>query len=119
MDLLLTLLAFAATFVLAAIVGLLGLAYLGSTLAGRLVERIFDFVVPDRGSRIGAASVVGRRAGVVDSFVPSADRAGSEGTVRVSGELWNAFCEGESDVAAGSAVRVVAVEELLLLVEKE
>lgn len=118
MDLLLTPLGIVAAAALVAIVGLLVLAYLGSTLAGRIVEAIFDFLVPARASRIGARGMIGRSATVVSAFVRPGE-GDLEGTVRVSGELWNARSESDAEIPLGTRVRIVAIDELVVTVETE
>ncbi len=118
MEFLLTLLGLTAGAVFLGFLGLLLLAYLGSTLAGRIVEGIFDFLVPPRRTQVGAEGLVGRSATVVTSFVTSKN-GGSEGTVRISAELWNARCEAGGEIGAGARVRILAVDELLVLVEED
>lgn len=58
--------------------------------------------------RTGAEGMIGERAEVLERCRPN-------GRVRLRGELWDANCESGADV--GEAVRVVAVERLLLRVE--
>lgn len=110
-------LGFAALTLAILFVGLMALVYAGSHIAGRMAEWIFDLVVPARPSRIGADGMIGQRATVAASFAPLPE-GGSVGTVRVSGETWNARCEADSIVPNGAALRVAAVDELLLLVER-
>ena len=58
--------------------------------------------------KTGPETMVGKTAEVVVRCRPS-------GQVRVHGELWEARCEAGADV--GEAVRVSAVEDLMLVVE--
>lgn len=58
--------------------------------------------------KVGAESLVGARAEVVEACLPT-------GRVRVGGELWRARCD--EGVPAGAQVRVLAVEGLTLVVE--
>ncbi len=58
--------------------------------------------------KTGPEAMVGKTAEVVVRCRPS-------GQVRVHGELWEARCEAGADV--GEAVRVSAVEDLMLVVE--
>ncbi len=119
MDLLLTLSGIAALVALVDVLGLQLLAFAGSTLAGRIIEAIFDFLVPAGPSRIGSRGMIGRSARAVSTFVPTPNASGREGTVRVSGELWNARSESDMDVPMGARVRIVAIDELVVLVERE
>ncbi len=58
--------------------------------------------------KTGPEAMVGKTAEIVVRCRPS-------GQVRVHGELWEARCEAGAD--AGEAVRVSAVEDLMLVVE--
>jgi membrane protein implicated in regulation of membrane protease activity len=58
----------------------------------------------------GAEALIGSVARVVDQCRP-------DGRVRVRGELWAARCPAGADV--GEQVRVLALDELTLVVERE
>jgi membrane protein implicated in regulation of membrane protease activity len=60
--------------------------------------------------RTGAEGMLGERAEVIEACDP-------RGRVRLRGEIWSADCPEAADV--GDPVRVVAVERLLLRVERE
>jgi len=60
--------------------------------------------------RTGAEGMIGERAEVIEACKP-------RGRVRIRGEIWAAECAGGA--ADGEQVRVVAVERLLLRVERE
>jgi membrane protein implicated in regulation of membrane protease activity len=62
-----------------------------------------------RRAQVGAEALVGAVAEVVAPCHP-------EGSVRLSGELWRARCDGGADV--GERVRVRALDGLTLLVER-
>jgi membrane protein implicated in regulation of membrane protease activity len=59
---------------------------------------------------VGAAALVGLTAEVTEACRP-------DGRVKIGGELWQARCE--AGAAAGSSVRVRAVEGIVLVVEPE
>ncbi len=63
-----------------------------------------------RGRRkvVGAQALIGAEATVVEPCRPT-------GQVRVNGEIWSARCEAGAD--RGETVRIVALENLTLLVE--
>jgi membrane protein implicated in regulation of membrane protease activity len=61
---------------------------------------------------VGPERLLGLRAVVCERLAPS-------GYVRIGGELWRAQCAGGQNLAAGSAVRVRAVEGLCLWVEPD
>jgi membrane-bound serine protease (ClpP class) len=63
-----------------------------------------------RKALVGVEALVGKRGVAVGDLWP-------EGQVRVSGELWNARCEGGCD--AGTEIVVLAVEGLTLMVEPD
>ncbi len=63
-----------------------------------------------RKARIGAEAMVGAKATAMEELVP-------EGHVLVEGEIWEAVAD--APVAAGTALRVVGHEHLLLRVERE
>ena len=64
-----------------------------------------------RGQRreVGVETLVGRTATVVSPCAPV-------GQVRVAGEIWRARCD--AGAATGETVKVVAVDELMLFVER-
>ena len=60
--------------------------------------------------RVGKETMIGARALVVSACCPS-------GQVRIVGELWRARCPAGAE--AGEQVRVLALDELTLVVERE
>jgi len=60
--------------------------------------------------RTGAEGMIGARAEVIETCRP-------RGRVRIRGEIWAARCESGAEV--GETVRIIAVERLLLLVERD
>jgi membrane protein implicated in regulation of membrane protease activity len=60
---------------------------------------------------MGAETLVGETGEVVDALRP-------EGRVRVQGELWRARSPAEEELPAGAAVRVRALDGLVLEVER-
>ncbi len=65
-----------------------------------------------RRAAVGAEALIGE---VVDVF----ERLDPEGRVKVKGELWNARTIGAEPVAPGGRVRILALENLTLIVEPE
>lgn len=62
-----------------------------------------------RKAQVGAETLIGEDAEVVTRCAPL-------GQVRLQGEIWRARCEETAE--RGEAVRVVALEELTLVVER-
>jgi len=62
-----------------------------------------------RKAQVGAETLIGEVAEVVTRCAPL-------GQVRLQGEIWRARCEGVAE--RGELVRVVALEELTLVVER-
>jgi len=60
--------------------------------------------------RTGVEGMIGARAEVIEACRP-------RGRVRMRGEIWAARCEAGAEV--GEAVRIVAVERLLLIVSRD
>jgi len=65
-----------------------------------------------RRARVGAETLVGRTARVTRACTP-------EGQVQVDGELWRARCADAEGAQAGETVRILALDGLTLIVERE
>ncbi len=86
-----------------------GIAVVAAAAVFEVVETLFFMRLSRRRRiRVGAETLVGASAEAVAACRPL-------GRVRVAGEVWQARCERGADV--GDRVRVVAREDLVLLVE--
>ena len=104
-----------AIFVIVSILVLLGgLASLGVVFAGVLLERVFDFFVPQKETGLGEGGIV-NQTGVVMSVLE--DAAGEANvTIQVAGELWSARNTDATALVEGSRVQVVDVEGMVAVV---
>ncbi|MFT5696883.1 MAG: hypothetical protein ACI9QQ_002865 [Myxococcota bacterium] len=116
MSLILSILGFAALLIAGVLLALAAFSSLGVIVAGSALERLFDLVVPARKSGLGADGIVGELAVVVVDFVPVESGGDSEGTVRVSGELWKARFVGTDVPIRTQRVRVDSTEGLVAVV---
>jgi len=64
-----------------------------------------------RRARVGAEALQGATARVVERLSPA-------GRVQVQGELWSARSTSAEPIEAGAAVRILALEDLTLVVER-
>ena len=63
-----------------------------------------------RRAKVGAETLIGQTAEVVTPLAPV-------GQVHVKGELWRARSTGVDQLPAGATVRILALEDLTLMVE--
>ncbi|MEM7412197.1 MAG: NfeD family protein [Myxococcota bacterium] len=101
-------------FLLAAIIAGVGMA----ELMGLAAEKLFDLLVPRRKTGLGPEGLIGERGTVIEMPGPSSTDGEARGSVRLGGEIWKARCSSDAQMTPGDPVRVVAVEGLLLVVER-
>lgn len=86
-------------------------------LSGTLLERLFDLLVPRRGTGVGPEDLVGLSGIVVQAFGSNRASTQRRGMVRLGGERWSAEAVPGTALTVGDPVRVVAVDGLVVVVE--
>ena len=117
LEIVLAILGFLLLGLLAGTAVLAVLAAAGVVVAGNLLERLGDLLIPGRKTGLGATGIVGESGIVVRGLTPAAEGSAVEGTVQVAGELWQARSDAGHPLAEGRRVQVVAVEGMVAIVE--